>query len=332
MLQTDSLLQVAEGIYQVQLPLPLALRIVNCYLLDNGDRTWTVVDTGLNYYADQEVWTAAFEALDIAPHQISQIVLTHIHPDHYGMAGWLQELSGAPVRLSKRDADAAEVFWGDAETRYSSISEQMNHAGVPDRGIEEIVSGVAYIFAMTAPHPTHVEHIAPGEIVRMGGRELTAILAPGHSDGQLVFYDAADRLILSGDQVLMQITPNIGLWPETDPDPLGRFLSSLRDLRLLDVRLGLPGHKALITDWRGRIDQLIAHHEKRLRQTLDIVASGGTFGGATGYEVAAHLFDLTRLSVHDMRFALVETLAHLDYLVHTGEIRRVGEDVWRFEK
>ena len=325
--QTDSLVKVAEGIYQVQLPLPFALRIVNCYLLDNGDGTWTILDTGLNYAAGQEVWQATFEALGLAPRQISQIVLTHIHPDHFGMAGWLQQMSGAPVRLSQREADAAYEFWGDANNRYRSLTEQMDHAGVAAEMTEQITTGVGFMLTMTTPHPEQTEIIAPGERVRMGGRDFTAIFAPGHSDGQLMFYDAGDRLLLSADHVLMKITPNIGLWPETDPHPLGRFLASLREVRTLDVRLALPGHRALITDWHGRIEEIIAHHEERLEHTLDAVDAG-----ATGYEIAAKLFDFQRLSVHEMRFALVETLAHLDYMIDQGQVRQSGEGVWRFEK
>jgi len=325
--QTDSLVKVAEGIYQVQLPLPFALRIVNCYLLDNGDSTWTILDTGLNYAPDQEVWQATFEALGIVPHQIDQIVLTHIHPDHFGMAGWLQKMSGAPVRLSQREADDARIFWGDSNNRYRSLTKQMQHMDMPAEQIEPIITGIGFMLEMMKPHPTEYDYIAPGETIRMGGRDFRAILAPGHSDGQLMFYDAADRLLLSGDHVLMKITPNIGLWPESDPHPLQHFLDSLREARSLDVRLALPGHRVLITDWRGRIDELIAHHEERLSRTLDAVGDG-----ATGYQIAAQLFDLNRLSVHEMRFALVEALAHLDYLIDHGEVRQSGDDVWWFEK
>jgi glyoxylase-like metal-dependent hydrolase (beta-lactamase superfamily II) len=327
MQQTESLVKVAEGIYQVQLPLPFALKIVNCYLLDDGDGGWTLVDTGLNYYADQEVWQAAFSALGITPQHVRRIVLTHIHPDHYGLAGWLQALSGAPVQMSKIEAAGAQIFWIDAETHYRLIREQQHHAGAPAEVVDEIIEGVAFTIAMIAPHPTHVEYITPGEIVRFGGRDFTPILAPGHSDGQLVFYDAADKLLLSGDHVLMKITPVIGLWPETEPHPLARFMASLRELRGLDVRLALPGHRELITDWRGRIDELLAHHEKRLQRASEAVGSG-----ATAYQVAGALFNLQKLSVHDTRFALVEALAHLDYLVQHGTIRQTGDDVWRFEK
>lgn len=325
--QTKPLLQVAEGIYRVEQPLPFALRIVNCYLLDNADGTWTLVDTGLNLSQSQDVWRAAFDSLGIQPGQVSQIVLTHIHPDHFGLAGWLQELTDAPVRLSQREADAARVFWMDANNRYRTLAEQMVHLGTPAESIEQVITGVAFLIGMTTPHPTEWEIITPGAPLRMGGRVFTPILAPGHSDGQLLFYDPADRLLLSGDHVLMKITPNIGLWPETDPHPLARFLESLRQVRGLDVRLALPGHRQSITDWRGRIDEMIAHHDERLSRTLDAVGSG-----ATAYEVAGRVFDFQRLTVHEMRFALVETLAHLDHLIQRGSLRQSNDEMWRYEK
>ncbi len=325
---TESLLQVAEGIYQVQIPLPFALRIVNCYLLDNGDSSWTVVDTGLNIPDDQAVWKAAFEALDIAPEQISQIILTHIHPDHYGLAGGLQGLSGAPVKLSPREDQAAQEFWVNTEARDQATTAQMNHMGVPDEVAEMIIGGIAMIRAAIQPRPEHLVHIQPGESVSMGGRRFRALHAPGHSDGQLIFYDESDRLLISGDHVLMKITPNIALWPETDPDPLGRFLDSLRELSSLDVRLALPGHRDLITDWSGRIAEIITHHGERLGRVREILDAGEK----TAYEVATQLFDFERMRMREEGFAVVETMAHLDYLLGRGAIQRIEGDVWRFRK
>ncbi|HVU10164.1 MAG TPA: MBL fold metallo-hydrolase [Phototrophicaceae bacterium] len=323
---TESLLQVAEGIYQVQVPLPFALRIVNCYLLDNGDDTWTIVDTGLNIPDDRAVWQAAFEALGITPEQISQIVLTHVHPDHYGLAGWLQGLSGAPVKLSPREEQAAQEFWVGVEARDQATSTQMAQMGVPSEVTTMIIGGIAMIRAVIQPRPEHLEPIIPGESVSMGGRQFRAIHAPGHSDGQLLFYDEADRLLISGDHVLMKITPNIAQWPETDPDPLGRFLDSLTELSALDVRLALPGHRQLITDWSGRIAEMIAHHIERLGRVREILDGGEQ----TAYQVATRLFDFERLRVREEGFAVVETMAHLDYLVRRDAITQIDGDVWRF--
>lgn len=322
----DAVIPVAEGIYQVQIPLPFALRIVNCYLLE-GDGGWTVVDTGLHRPDAEAIWRAAFAALRIAPTAITQIVLTHMHPDHYGMAGWFQALTGAPVLMSEREARGAVQTWVEGDGRYPRIDEQMRRGGVPPDVIDKVIGGLDSTRQMTYPHPERVAHIAYGTTLRMGGRDFTVIHAPGHSDGLIMFYDPVDKLILSGDHVLLKITPNIGLWIDTEPNPLGRFMGSLRALRDLDVRLGLPGHKALITDWGGRCAELLHHHEERLAKCVDV-----TRGGATAFEVARALFDFERLSAHEMRFALVETLAHLDYLTRVGTVNQSDDPAWRFSR
>jgi glyoxylase-like metal-dependent hydrolase (beta-lactamase superfamily II) len=100
----------------------------------------------------------------------------------------------------------------------------------------------------------------------MGGRLFQTLLAPGHADGQLLFYQPAEALLLSGDHVLMKITPNIGYWPTSEPDPLGRYLDSLAELRPLPVKLALPGHRTLIHHWDHRIGELIHHHVERLEK------------------------------------------------------------------
>src|SRR5690606_10099486 len=137
---------------------------------------------------------------------------------------------------------------------------------------QQVADSMDDTYSMTLPHPPKMEHMHAGTTVQLGERSFQTIHAPGHSDGQILFYDAADHLLLSGDHVLMKITPNIGLWEHSDPDPLGHFMASIAELQALDVRLALPGHKKLIEDWRGRIDELLEHHEHRLTITLDALA------------------------------------------------------------
>lgn len=311
---------IAEGIYQVQIPLPFALRIVNCYLLHDDDG-WTIVDSGLNRAESQAAWLAAFDALDIAPGAIKQIVLTHFHPDHYGLAGWLQTWSGAapPVLMAPREAELAALVWGLADDQPEPMVALFTIHGAPAELTAAMAGEVRRLRQMTRPHP-QVTLLAPGSTLRMGGRDFLALHAPGHSDGQLVFYAAADRLILSGDQVLVKITPHIGMWPESEPDPLGRYLASLRELAGLDVRLGLPGHGPLIRDWAGRLAELEHHHAER----LDLMRAAAA-GGASGYAVARQVFPFDRLTTHEMRFAVAETVAHLEFLVTRGGLRRRQE-------
>lgn len=327
---SSSVSAVADEVYQVRIPLPFALNRVNAYLL-RGPEGWTILDSGLNLPECRAVWQAAFAALAIAPETIAQIVLTHMHPDHYGLAGWLQALAGGrpPVFMSAGEAHDAQIIWVQRDGRVGQMLALMRACGVPEAYHDGIIAAGARMAELTAPHPTRVEILAPGETITFGGRSFTIVHAPGHSDAQLLFYDASDRLLLSGDHVLMKITPNIGLWPDTQPRPLQRYLASLRELRALDVRLALPGHKSLIADWRGRIDELLAHHDHRLVAMEKVAVNSPD--GATVFEVSRAIFDYEKLTAHEIRFAVAETLAHLEALREAGRVQRDEvAGVWRY--
>jgi glyoxylase-like metal-dependent hydrolase (beta-lactamase superfamily II) len=185
--------------------------------------------------------------------------------------------------------------------------------------------------AGTFPHPTHIELIEPGSELLLGDRHCRALHMPGHSDGQLVFYDEADQLLLCGDHVLMKITPNVSLWPNGEPNPLGRYIESFNELDKLTVRLGLPGHRSLITDLPGRLAELRRHHEQRLAETITAVslASNGS-SSATVYDIALKLFKFQNFTIHEVRFAVAEALAHLDFLAQRSQLRFFDDSVWRY--
>lgn len=311
-IQTSAMRMVAPDIYKVRLPLPFALNHVNCYLLHDDDG-WTMLDSGLDRPELRHAWEEALVALEIEPQDIRQIVLTHMHPDHYGLAGYFQAITGAPVYLSPREAELAETVWVNNSWQMDQVAEYWRMGGIPHEVRGVIARQTERLRQMTMPHPHEVTLLYPGDTVVMGGRSFRALHAPGHSDGQLIFYDAADQLMLCGDQVLKTITPNIGLWPSTQPNPLGRYLDSLDEMAMLDVRLALPGHGSPITEWGARLASLREHHALRLEIMRTAVDSG-----ATALEVSRRVFDFGSFSEHEVRFAVAETLAHLEYLVSTG--------------
>jgi len=329
---SDSLVTlIAPDLYQARLPLPFALRLVNIYLL-RGPHGWTILDTGIHTAAGEAAWREIFNTLDFTPAQIDQIILTHVHPDHVGMAGWLTMLGAEaghniPIYSSPREDEQMRHVWCNPAAN-DNFGAWLLRGGMPHAMAAEVGQHMGDTYRMTLPHPPPFKHLAPESMIEMGGRIFRAIHAPGHSDGQLLFYQADEQMILSGDQVLMKITPNIGLWSQSDPDPLGNFLTSLTSLQSLPVKLGLPGHKQLITDWAGRIGEILSHHTHRLEQVQNALADGH----ATPYSISNVIFETSRFTPHEWRFSLAESLAHLDYLQRCGLAEQqndVGE-AWQF--
>ncbi|MCP4416485.1 MAG: MBL fold metallo-hydrolase, partial [Chloroflexi bacterium] len=230
-----------------------------------------------------------------------------------------------PVLMSQRGITFAEEVWQQHDSQIEQMETEFRHCGLSPAQATTVAREVGFVATRMNPHPKSIQPLQPGATIQMGNRKFEMIHAPGHADGQIIFYDPTDRLLLSGDHVLNDITPHIGRWPNGDPDPLGRYLASLHQLADLDVRLALPGHKTLITNWQERLDEMLLHHDQRLQHTMDAIGNG-----ATVLEVGQKVFGLGNLNIHNLRFAIVETLAHLDLLLIQDQIGCRDNGVWQY--
>lgn len=307
--------QVAEGVYQLKLPVPLPLRFVSAHLIE-GDDGWTIVDTGFAYPETYKVWEsgAAMIGCDLS-RDVSRIVVTHFHPDHLGGARWLQERSGAPVYMLEKEISQSREIWA-GEHNTTPFIEHLTLHGMPHQDAEKATDKMR----AGLPLPEKMLPLYAGEKLDFGGSAARIIHAPGHADNQLMLHDERSGILYAADHVLLKITPNIGLWPESKPHPLSRYLDSLESLRGLETDLVLPGHGPVFHDLDGRINELELHHEERLNTML------ATLRGEpkTSFEVSRMVFR-GALSLYQRCFALTETLAHLDLLALQGRAEPVED-------
>ncbi len=309
-----------DGWIRLPVPLPFALRWVNAYLLP-GDDGWTVVDPGLRSPEAEACWEETLRSIGLPWERIGQIVVTHHHPDHYGMAGWLQRRTGAVVRMSVVARRYALRLWGPGETFSEALTAAFAAHGLPP----EHQAGVrAHLHRVrdtqVLPHPEQVEWLEPGRKLTMGGTEWELIPGEGHAPGHVSLYDRSRRVMLCGDQVLPDITPNIGWMPDADPDPLGSFLESLDRLAAYDVVMAYPGHRAPFASFGERIGQLKTHHARRLRDMAERVREAGALNA---FDCCVRTFGTGIVNdPHHLRFAMAETIAHLVRLERTGTLVR----------
>jgi glyoxylase-like metal-dependent hydrolase (beta-lactamase superfamily II) len=300
--------ELAGGIRRVTMPLPTRPGHVHAYLLP-GAEGWTLVDTGVGLPDAAERWRAELDGLD-GP--VARIVVTHFHPDHVGAAADLHALTGAPVLQGALDYAQCELVWGNPAWP-ERIADWFHLHGVPaDVTAELVEQGSVYRpFIRYQPDPVLLQ---PGELV--DGWELVA--APGHADGQLCLL--RDGILVSADHVLDPISPTVGLWPASRADPLGDYLDALERTIELAPRVALPGHGEPIADPVGRARALVAHHRER----LDAAEAALEAVPRSGYELSYPLFG-DRLQPAARRFAVAETLSHLERLVREGRARRDGD-------
>jgi glyoxylase-like metal-dependent hydrolase (beta-lactamase superfamily II) len=322
--ESDRPEELEPGLWRIPLPLPFALRSANTYLFA-GAGEYVLVDCGLGTPEGDAALRAGLGAAGIRLDQITTLVLTHAHPDHIGLAGPIHDASGAPLRLLPQEADRLYRVWGDPDLAALRESAALFAAhGLPSADQEHIArSDRAIRRAIHLPAPETVAPVVEGEIVTLAGARFRVHWAPGHSDYHLCLL-REDGVLVVGDHVLARITPNIGFYPNARPDPLGDYYEGLARVRDLDVRLVLPGHGRPFADLAGRVDELRAHHVERSAQTLALL--GAHRDGASAYTIAAELFGARLRTPDDRRFALAETLAHLEYLRHAGDAELAEHD------
>ncbi len=312
---------LGEGLWSVPVPMPQSsLRYVLVYLLELDDGV-SLIDAG---WDTEEAWAALNAGLDKAGYamtDVRSVLVTHIHPDHYGLAGRVREASGAWIALHPADAEILPQRYMQMDDLLTRMRGHLLECGVPTDAMDTMRGA-------SMPVRQFVQAVLPDVLLEDGdhpevpGWDLTAIWTPGHSPGHLCFYDGRRRVLMSGDHILPRITPNISFHPQQTSNPLSDFLDALDKVAELDVTEVLPAHEYRFRNLAQRIVQLRGHHESRLEEIRRALRERP---GSTAWEIAIELTwsrPWSEIQFWMQRAALGETLAHLIVLEARGDARR----------
>jgi len=309
--------EVADGVAELFLPLPMRPTIINVYLVRGGDG-WTLVDTGMHTSDSTAAFRAALDEVGIAPDAIHRIVSTHHHVDHYGASGPYRELTHAEVCLHPLEAERAAA----ARTAPGEQPEWLRRHGVPLVPAEQQLPSAARWFGTVYAPAVPDRAIADGDEIPLGGsRVLEVVWTPGHTSGHCCLVLRPDGILFVGDHLLPKITPHVGVYPNGPENPLGDFLASHEKIQGIDARLVCPAHGGVYEDHRHRARQLIDFHRVRMRTMLDLIRRHPL----TAYEVALGAFAISPDNRFQVMAATSETLAHLELLRLSGKVLQTDE-------
>lgn len=318
--------ELRPDLFRIEVPLPDSpLKSLNSYVVRAADRS-LVIDTGLNRGACEAAMREGLRALALDPAR-TDFFVTHMHADHFGLVSKLKSPTSR-VYFNRPEAEIIEAWGGwDPMVAYAAAN------GFPEADLRRTIEQHPG-FKFSSDWVPETRRISDGDSLAVGAYRFRCVSTPGHSLGHMCLYEPGLRLLVAGDHILGDITPNLQCWSDVF-NPLARYLDSLDRVRALEIDLLLPGHRGLVHDPRGRIDALKAHHVARLEEIMGLLDAGP----ANAYQVAAQMrWDIACASWQAFPpaqkwFAMGEAIAHLRYLESRGQlVRRAGRTGFVFAR
>jgi glyoxylase-like metal-dependent hydrolase (beta-lactamase superfamily II) len=307
------LTEVAAGVFELRLPIPFEDGLVNVFLFADGDEA-DLLDCGMN--SDESVAGIQEAVAHIGAKRLRRLVVTHIHPDHYGAAGTFAGEGLADLYIHRLEVPLVHPRYVELEHLVKEVHKYLRVNGVPADDAEVLSNSQRALSQVVKTAEPSVQ-LDGAELLQMGRRNLRVEWTPGHSPGHICLYDEEEKVLFAGDHMLPELSPNIGLHPQSTPDPLHEYLDGLRRLAAYEPELILPSHGRPFRDAAARVKVLETHHRRRLDQIVEIVGRGKK----TGWEVALEQWG-PRENLYEKRLALQEALAHLQALAVDHRVRK----------
>lgn len=322
-------MEVISGIHQIKMSFPKGISgHTNIYVIE-GDEGNILIDSGWD--APESLWALreGLTADRLKLKDIKTIVITHIHPDHYGLASKVKQLCGAKVAMHKVEADFINSRYKDFGGLLKETEEVMKRNGVPQAELPELRDTSLWINQFVTPDLPEVM-LDDGDKISNGSFEIEVLRTPGHSPGHICLYEPRKKLLFSGDHVLYDTTPHVGFNPQSGDNPLEDYISSLKKLEKLKVNFVFPGHGPVFNSLRLRAADIFRHHEQR-KGNIITTMSGGL---KTAYQIAEEILWMPKqggVAFHDLtpwdrRLAVMETIAHLKLLMVEDKVGEVDMD------
>ena len=318
--------EVRPGLWSIPVPIPNnPLRYVLVYAFELHGGGVGLVDAGWN---TDDAWSALSDGLATAGGSIADVravLVTHIHPDHYGLAGRVREASGAWIGLHPADAVMLESRYGNTDELVANMFRFLADSGVPDEKLPDLaLASMALKSMVTMAEPDVL--FEDGREIALPGWPLRTIWTPGHSPGHVCFFSEDQKLLISGDHVLPRITPNISVHAQQHSNPLGDYLESLRKVQDLATEEILPAHEYRFSGLHDRIEEIMVHHAERLHEIEHVLTE---HPGSTAWEITLKLHwsrPWDEIEPFMQRQANGETLAHCVLLELQDRVRREGKE------
>ncbi len=320
--------ELFPGVYQIKIVIKgLASGSVNVYLIRDGDYC-TMVDTGWDIPASIESLETQLAEIPVKPSSIRKVLITHSHPDHLGLINRLKKQNNTTIYMHCNELDLIKVRYNEENDYWPKTDLYLQTHGMPPAELSTGVSHLPDLSSLVSPDIL----FEGGEEIPAGEYILRVINTPGHTPGHVSFYEPRKKFLISGDMLLPTIATNAAGHIQHMVNPLQQYLQSLQTLKGLDIDLVLPGHESPFTGHRRRIEELLERHRQRSEAVTKAFQSEPQ--PKTAYDVARLIpwvpknktVTWDELGELDKRFALMQTIAHLEEQASAGKLSRFSQD------